>query len=359
MLIKYKVFKAAAVQAASVYRDKPLFFDSRATFEKALHYIDEAADNGAKLVVFPETWLPGFPYWSLSMNRGPEWAEIWAEYLRHSIEVPGDEVDALCNAAKSGEICIAIGINERDRRYEGRMYNSILFIDARGDVMGVHRKICITINEQLYHTRGDGGENLRVFETDIGKISGLICGEHYQPLLKHHIIMQGAQVNCSLWPGFKGGAGELMTLVPVMTQAACASGGFWAVLASAYIPPDQVPSDFYDNHVFDQSFGGSCIINPFGEIVSGPVMEKETIVYGEIDLKLNAMAKSIINLKGSYSRWDIMSLSVRETPYEPVTYMGGNGHEKSKKTSNEMEKLKERIRELERTLQTFETVKVE
>lgn len=353
MLKEYQVFKAAAVQAGSVFRDRPLFFDSRATIEKALRLIGEAAGNGARLVVFPETWLPGFPYWSLSMAKGPEWAEIWAEYLRHAIEVPGDEVDALCDAARAGGTCIAMGINERDRKYEGRMYNSVLFIDAGGRVMGVHRKICITINEQLYHTRGDGGENLRVFDTDIGKISGLICGEHYQPLLKYHHIMQGTQVNCSLWPGFKGGAGELMTLVPVMTQAACAAGGFWAVSAGAYIPPGQVPRDFYDNHVFDQTFGGSCIINPFGEIVAGPAIEEETIVYGDIDLKLNAMAKAIINLKGSYSRWDIMSLNIRESPYEPITYMGGTGSGLDHESPAEVEKLKARIRELERHLQAL------
>ena len=165
--------------------------------------------------------------------------------------------------------------------------------------------------------------------------------------------MQGAQVNCSLWPGFKGGAGELMTLVPVMTQAACASGGFWAVLASAYIHPDQVPSDFYDNHVFDQTFGGSCIINPFGEIIAGPVVDMEAIVYGDIDLKLNAMAKSIINLKGSYSRWDIMSLNVREAPYEPINYIGSPRYEQDEKGSAEMRKLKAKVKELERNLQAI------
>ena len=164
--------------------------------------------------------------------------------------------------------------------------------------------------------------------------------------------MQGTQVNCSLWPGFKGGAGELMTLIPVMTQAACASGGFWGVLSSAYIPQDQVPKEFYDNHVFDQSFGGSCIINPFGEIVSGPVINKEAIVYGDIDLKLNAMAKAIINLKGSYSRWDILSLNVREAPYEPITSLdraelGGKG-------SSEVDKLKARINLLEERLRALQ-----
>lgn len=318
MLKEYNVFKAAAVQAAPVYRDKPVYFDSAATLSKAVNLIVEAARNGAQLIVFPETFLPGFPYWSLDMSRGPEWSGIWAEYLRHSIEVPGEETDILCQAAKKAKACLAMGINERDGKYEGRMYNSILFIDSQGEIMGVHRKINPTIQELLYHTRGDGGVNLKVYDTALGKISGLVCGEHYQPLLKQNLIVQGSQVNCSLWPGFKGGAGELVWIIPLMTQALCVSGGLWAVLSCTYIPEDQVPKDFYHHDAFDQTFGGSCIINPFGEIVAGPETYKETIVYGDIDLKVNAMAKSIINLTGSYSRWDILGLTVREKQYEPV-----------------------------------------
>ena len=99
MAKEYQVFKAAAVQAAPVYKDNPVYFDSKSTLEKALELIAEATGKGAKLVVFPETWLPAFPYWSLNMTQGPEWAGIWAEYLRHSIEVPGEETDALCEAA--------------------------------------------------------------------------------------------------------------------------------------------------------------------------------------------------------------------------------------------------------------------
>ena len=318
MIKEYPVFKAAAVQAAPVFKDKPVYFDSGATLTKAVGLIAEAARNGAQLIVFPETFLPGFPYWSLNMVKGPEWSGTWMEYLRHSIEVPSEETDVLCQAAKSANAYVVMGVNERDKKYEGRMYNSILFISHQGEVMGVHRKITPTIQELLYHTRGDGGTNLQVFDTALGKISGLVCGEHYQPLLKQNLIIQGAQVNCSLWPGFKGGAGELMTIIPVMTQSLCVSGGLWAVLACTYIPEDQVPKDFYDNNAFDQTFGGSCIINPFGEIVAGPETYKETIVYSDIDLKMNAIAKSIINLTGSYSRWDILSLGVREKQYEPA-----------------------------------------
>lgn|GEM_PF-51512 len=354
MIKEYPVFKAAAIQAAPVYKDKPVYFDSGATLSKAVDLITEAARNGARLIVFPETFLPGFPYWSLNMMNSIEWSGIWTEYLRHSIEVPGEETDALCQAAKNAHACVVMGINERDRKYEGRMYNSILFISHLGEVMGVHRKVNPTIQELLYHTRGDGGTNLQAFDTPLGKISGLICGEHYQPLLKQNLIIQGAQVNCSLWPGFKGGAEELMTIIPVMTQSLCVSGGLWAVLACTYIPEDQVPKDFYENNAFDLLFGGSCIINPFGEIVAGPETYKETIVYGDIDLKVNVMAKSIINLTGSYSRWDILSLGIREKQYEPVFPLEAPEVVKPSMLTAEVAELTAKIKSLEAKLRAIE-----
>lgn len=359
MIMEYLVFKAAAVQAASVFKNKPVYFDSGATLAKAVDLIAEAARNGAQLIVFPEAFLPGFPYWSMNMNKGPEWSGIWAEYLRHSIEVPGEEVDTLCQAAKRADACVVIGINERDTKYEGRMYNSILFISHRGEVMGVHRKINPTIGELLYHTRGDGGANLQVYDTVLGKISGLVCGEHYQPLLKQNLIIQGAQVNCSLWPGYKGGAGELMAIIPVMTQALCVSGGLWAVLACTYIPEDQVPGDFYDNNAFDQTFGGSCIINPFGEIVAGPETYKETIVYSDIDLKVNVMAKSIINLTGIYSRWDILSLGIREKQYNSTFPLEALEGAKPSMLTAEVGELTAKIKSLEAELRTIEKTRSE
>lgn len=356
MIKEYKVFKAAAIQAAPVYKDKPVYFDSRATLEKAVSLIGEAGNNGAKLIVLPETFLPGYPYWSLDMQKGPEWAVTWMEYLRHSVEVPGEETDLLCKAAKAANAYVVIGINERDKKYEGRMYNSILYISRQGEIMGVHRKINITVQELLYHTRGDGGENLRVFDTDLGKISGLICGEHYQPLLKQNAIINGAQVNCSLWPGYKGGAEELMGVIPVMTQALCVAGGLWGIIACAYIPEDKVPKDFYDNNAFDQTFGGSCIINPFGVIVAGPETYKETIVYGDIDLALNAMAKSIINLAGIYDRRDILRLCVREKQYEPVVSIEATESQPSSLPDVNVTELKARIKLLEEKLKAFEEI---
>ncbi len=132
-----------------------------------------------------------------------------------------------------------------------------------------------------------------------------------------------------------------------MTQSLAASGGLWAVASCTYIPPDQIPSDFYDNHAFDQTFGGSCIVNPFGVIVAGPETDKETIVYGDIDLKLNAAAKSIINLNGIYSRWDILNLGVREKPYQPTWPVDELGASLGDIGASEVEELKRKIAMLE------------
>ncbi len=153
--------------------NKPDYFDSEATLEKALGLIAEASGNGATLILFPETLLPGHPYWSINLAKGPEWSVTWAEFLRHSIEVPGRETDALCQAAKRSKAYVVMGINERDATYEDRMYNSTLFIIPQGEVMGTHRKVCITVQEIFYHTRGDGGANLRVYDARFGQVGGV------------------------------------------------------------------------------------------------------------------------------------------------------------------------------------------
>jgi hypothetical protein len=225
--------------------------------------------------------------------------------------------------------------------------------------MGVHRKLNPTSHELFFHTRGDGGDNLRVFETDVGKIGGLICGEHYQPTLNQNLIIQGAQVNCSLWPGHKGTAAPLLAIALVMTQALCISGALWAVLASAYIPQSQVPKDFYDNNGFDVTAGGSCIINPFGEIVAGPAYDEETIVYHEIDLGINPLAQSIINLTGIYSRWDVLSLGVRQKQYQPSFRLEDVEAVASATVTDELAELRAKIESLEGKLRSIEQAKAE
>ncbi|HLA82649.1 MAG TPA: nitrilase-related carbon-nitrogen hydrolase [Thermoleophilia bacterium] len=358
---EFPKFVAAAVQAAPEYRDKPLYFDSAATLDNCVKKIKEAAASGAILVVFPELHIPGYCHFAIDLTKGPEYTGIWAEYLRHGIEVPSEETEVLCRAARQHNVNVVMGINERDRAYGGRQYNSALFIDNRGDILGTHRKINITVQELMIHTRGDGGDNLKVRHMDFGNISSLICGEHDQPLLKQNYIVQGTKVNCSMWPGYLGGAEELPWVTPAMTTAMAVSGACWCVLAANYIPEEKRPKDFYTNTDFWQTFGGSAIINPFGEVIAGPVRDQETIVYGEIDLKVNEMARGIINITGLYSRWDILSLLVRQNSYEPIVAMERMEaasesasetavHRAAGASQAEIAELRQKIEELERRL---------
>ncbi|MCL4774992.1 MAG: hypothetical protein KJZ98_13680 [Burkholderiaceae bacterium] len=312
--------KVAAVQAASVLCDAPVWFDVAATLEKGIALFEEAAANGANLVVFPETWLPGFPYVSYDLADVGPFRDIWAEYLLNSVEVPGPEIDALCWAARRAGAMLVMGINERDRIYPGRMHNSVVYIDENGQLLGVHRKICPTLNERLFHTPGDGGKNLdTVFQTSSGKVGGSICGEHAQLLQIYRWSMLGVQIHCSLWPGWR----ELTNTVDMLTRHACYSMHAFGVSASAYFPEESRPRNFLANSMFNtpgRFRGGSAIVSPMGINVVGPVYDQETIVYGDIDLIECERSRHAVSLSGIYNRWDILNVNIRAEEYAPFVH---------------------------------------
>lgn len=309
----------SVVQTAPIYMDAPHYVSKAATLEKAVQKIKEAASSGAELVVFPETFLPGFPYWSLDFKMQQQFAEIWGKYYLESVLVPGVATNRLCEVARQTKTYIVMGINERDARYPGRMYNSILFIGPTEGIIGVHRKVNITIHEQLFHTRGSGGKNIGVHSTEIGNISGIICGEHIQLPYLYHLITSGTQLNCSLWPGYNevSSGYDLKNEISTTTKALAIFGKIWCALASTYIPESERPSNFYSNTCFDQSYGGSGIINPNGQYVVGPVYNEDTILYAEADFKQNLWGMSVHNLNGSYGRWDLFKLEINNNENEP------------------------------------------
>ncbi len=344
----YPRFKVAAVQAGPIFRDAPQYFDLESTLDKAIGLIDEAGRKGARLIVFPECWLPCYPYWSLDLTDRPTFRDMWARFLWSSIEVPSQETEALGKAAERANAYVVIGINERDKRFQGRMYNSILYLSPRGEVIGTHRKICTTVQERFFHTPGDGGDNLKaVFRTEIGNIGGSICGEHSQLTLLYNWAMQGIQIHCSLWPGNIG----LETITDIETRALCCNVGVFGVLAATYIPEQDQPKNFYKNSLFNvpKGFrGGSGVVNPFGEYIAGPVYDRETIVYGDIDLSDIDKKRDTVNLAGIYSRWDLININVRQEPYEPIVPM-----EVPTSESNQIKDLEVRVKQLEQRIALF------
>ena len=336
-----RVFKAAAIQTGPVLRDAPEWFDVPATVQKAVGLIGEASRNGARLVVFPETWLPSYPYWGYDYSAAPLYRDLWAAYLQNSIVIPGKETEVLCEAARRNDTYVVMGLCERDGHYHGRMYNSILYIAPDGSILGVHRKICNTHMERLFHTTGDGGDNLRpVFEPELGYLGGSICGEHSQLALMYNWIMLGVQVHCSLWPGLVGTKNES----DICTRSFCWAAHAFGVMSHTYFEEKDLPRDFYKNSYFTNPSafcGGSGIVGPFGTYVTEPVYDQEAIVYGDIDLHEADKARFAVNLTGVYSRWDILSLRTGDREYRPIGEMGSEG---------------ERIRELEARLQDLERV---
>ena len=172
--MEFKKFKAATVQTS------PVFLNVEKTVDKAISFIKEAASNQAKLIAFPEVFISGYPYWNWIMTpvQGSKWYE---ELYKNSVDVAGPEIKKLCLAAKENDIHIVMGINERGSSY-GEIYNTNLIIDNKGVIIGKHRKLVPTWAEKLTWTSGDGS-SLKVYDTEIGPIGTLACGE--TPILWH------------------------------------------------------------------------------------------------------------------------------------------------------------------------------
>jgi predicted amidohydrolase len=336
-------FKAAAVQAASVVRDSPDYFDTRATLDKAVSLIREAGRNGARLVVFPEGWLPCFAYFSMQIDDRPAFFDLWAKYLWASVEVNGPELAEVAKAAEQAGAWVVMGINERDARYRGRMYNTAVFIGPDGRLLGAHRKICNTVQERFFHTPGGGGDNLKtVFPTEIGRIGATICGEHSQLLLLQNWAVQGIEVHCALWPGTRG----VEHVQDLKTRDFCDTAKCFGVSAAAYFPDSAMPGHFYSNTHFNTPGifrGGSGIIGPNGQYLAGPVYDQEAIVYGDIDLALVDRARSGLNILGSYNRWDILNLGVRGEDYEASMPIRPAAGEREKALEDRIAGLEERL----------------
>ena len=306
----YLKFEAAAVQAA------PVFLNKKATIDKACSLIAEASRNRAKLIVFPEAYIPTYPYW-FPEGHGlwGKWVYSWRELLRNSIEIPSEDTEILCNAARKADACVVMGLNERDSLTQGTIYNTMLFIDRDGSILGSHRKLMPTGMERLYWGRGDG-TGLNVFQTSLGRISGLICAEHFMVLPKYALFAQGEQIHCSTWPGAPGG---LKPSIDAACRCLALEGAVWVVNSCGYITEKDVTADFrYKKDMEWTAFGGSAIIGPRGNYVAGPVYDQETIVYGKIDMGEIDLAKCALDMVGHYARPDVLSLKLTKKPLYPL-----------------------------------------
>lgn len=312
-------FKAAAVQAS------PVFLNVDATVDKAISIIKEASGNGASLVAFPEVFVAGYPYWNWIMTpvQGSRWYE---QLYKNSITVPGPEVDRICKAAKENNCHIVIGVNERGQSF-GELYNTNLIIDNKGNLVGKHRKLVPTWAEKLTWTGGDGS-SLKVYNTEIGPIGTLACGENTNTLARFTLLTQGELIHIANYISLPVAPPDYNMAEAIKIRAAAHSfeGKLFTIVSCSTITKeiiDTMKEDIPNAEELltrkNSAFTG--VIGPNGAVIGEPLIDDEGIVYADIDLSKCIQPKQMHDILGHYNRFDIFDLRVNTAPRKNITFI--------------------------------------
>ncbi len=313
--------RIAAVQASSI------LLDLEASLDKACGLIREAAAEGARLVVFPEAFLPGYPVWVWFMPGGHTHPlrELYTELHANSVSVPGPETEVLGAVAAECEVTVAIGVNERNSESsDSTLFNTLLYIGPDGAVLGRHRKLVPTSAEKLVWGRGDGSD-LEVYDLPFGRLGGLICWENYMPLARYALTAWGAQFHAA--PTWDRGEPWLSTMRHVAKE-----GRVFVLGSCQAFHVDDIP----DRFAFKEKYlgqvegwlnpGGTVIVDPDGKIVAGPAMEEETILYADVRPDQLVGPRWQIDVAGNYARPDVFELRVHRRP-TPVLHVVDHSEE--------------------------------
>jgi nitrilase len=301
-MYEHPPFKMAAIQAA------PVYFDPKASADKACRLIKEAGSMGATIAAFSETWLPGYPFFVRGRDPNLRSSQSGRDYLAGSVEIPGPITDQLCEAASEANIDVVIGVAERDTNSLGTVYCCLLFISNDGEILGKHRKLKPTHAERTAWGEGDGS-SLNVYHRPYGRISGLNCWEHNMVLPGYVLMSQGTQIHIASWPG------STTSRHLVLSRAFASQAAAYVIDVGALLSADLVP-EAYKDAAFNMP-GQSSIIGPEGEVIAGPA-EGETILLAEGSLDEIMAAKSECDVGGHYSRPDVFQLYVNRSAFRRV-----------------------------------------
>lgn len=308
----------------------PVYLDKAASAQRAVAVIAEAAHGGADLVVFPETWLAGYPYWTEGWDAPlDKWAETRVRFYDAAVVYDDDTCAQIGRAARKHRIHVVMGVNELDDSSGSKtIYNTQLFFDRNGVLYGRHRKLMPTYIERVFWGNGDG-RDIQVYETDIGRVGGLICGEHLMPPIRGAMVSLGEDIHVAAFPGaFALHCGPQLESPDVggdfwghasVRNHAFESGSF-VLAACATLDPLDVPDDFPFRDELNISYatGGSSIISPLGVPLVEPTTGN-TILYAECQAWMIKATKAIVDAGGHYSRPDVVRIQIRrEHGWEPV-----------------------------------------
>lgn len=306
--------RLAAVQAA------PVWLDRDATVAKACRLVEEAADNGANVIGFPEGFVPGFPDWYLwYIALSQESLRFSKDLFKNAVEVPGPAMQAIGEAARRTKTYVVIGVNERRPGTLGTLYNSQVFFGPDGEILGVHRKLMPTATERLVHAAGDGS-GLRTYATPYGPLGGLICGENTSSLARFSLLAQNERIHVMSWPAFPSGKRNFDT-IDIRARYHAFEGRVFVISAAGIIDDaclDAMGVSAEQRAAMACRGGHSGIIAPNGNYMAGPADDTPQIVYGDADMDRVIEGKLLHDIIGHYNRFDIFDLRVNLNPQRPM-----------------------------------------
>ncbi|MCG7337439.1 carbon-nitrogen hydrolase family protein [Sporosarcina sp. ACRSM] len=305
---KVKRFKVAVVQAGSEVMNK------EKGVKKTVRLIEEASQQNAKIIVFPEAFIPAYPrgmsFGAVVGSRSDKGRKDFFQYWDNSITVPGPETDEIGKAAQKAKAYVVIGVIEKDdHSSQGTLYCTALFFGPDGQLLGKHRKLKPTGSERLIWGEGDGS-TLPVFETPYGRIGSLICWENYMPLARAAMYDKGVQIYIA--PTADARDAWFATMQHIAVEGRC-----FVLSCNQYSTKDMYPEEISSRKEFEDlpeelTRGGSCVVDPLGNFIVEPVFGKEEIIYADINLDKIAESQFDFDVVGHYSRPDVFQLIVNE-----------------------------------------------
>ncbi|MEK3722423.1 carbon-nitrogen hydrolase family protein [Paenibacillus sp. FSL H8-0034] len=315
-LTERQVVRVAVVQSA------PLLFDKADAIAKIASWTQAASREKAKLVVFPEVFVSGYPrglsFGTRVGSRSPEGREDWYRYWESSIQIPGADTELIGEIAKEAGVYLVVGVVERESGLsQSTLYNSIAYWGPNGTLLGKHRKLMPTGSERLLWGMGDGS-TLSVIDTPFGRIGGLICWENYMPLARMAMYAKG--IDILVTPTADARDTWQATLQHIAVESRC-----FVISSNQYVTKDSYPQNlaYYKDILNDPdilSRGGSAIVNPLGAYVAPPLFNKEGLLFGDLDMALVPQSRYDFDAVGHYSRPDVFQLRVNEASQETVTF---------------------------------------
>jgi nitrilase len=326
-----KLPHAANRVKVAVIQHAPVFLNLEASLLKASELIREAADHGAQVIAFPETWLPGYPVWldyapNAALWDHPPAKALYQTLVENSISIPGPDLGRLLRAAGDTGAYVIIGAHER---FGGTLYNTLIYLDRDGQRFQVHRKLIPTYTERLVWGRGDGS-TLDVLNSDFGFLGGLICWEHWMPLARAAMHAKNEIMHVAQWPSVKD-------LHQLSSRHYAFEGGCFVLAAGCVLSRRNVLEGYRSLGLANDEGlkileampgeeddlilnGGSAVIGPDAGYLAGPVFDESGIIYADLQLEHIIKGPLVLDTNGHYARPDVFRLEVNDQPQLSVVF---------------------------------------